>query len=115
MDYPSQGFMPGRTMTRPYVLADSPYELEIRRLRGLERELGPTTTRHLAELGVAAGWRCLEVGAGAGGVARWLVDRVGPEGRVVATDIDPRFLDAERHPGLEIRRHDITADDLEEG
>jgi SAM-dependent methyltransferase len=52
------------------------------------------------------------VGAGAGGIARWLANRVGPEGRVVATDIDLRFLDAE---GFEVRRHNITADDLEEG
>jgi hypothetical protein len=33
---------------------------------------------------------------------------------VVATDINTRFLDALDHPNLEVRRHDIIADELEE-
>jgi SAM-dependent methyltransferase len=52
--------------------------------------------------------RCLEVGAGAGSMARWLVARAGNDGRVVATDIDTRFLDA--GASYEIRHHDIVAD-----
>src|SRR6516225_10598200 len=36
---------------------------------------------------VQPGWRCLEVGAGRGSMAAWLADRVGPKGRVVATDV----------------------------
>jgi hypothetical protein len=47
-------------------------------------------------------------------VARWLAGQVGPTGHVVATDIDPRFL-ADREPaGVEVRRHDITVDPIEE-
>jgi ubiquinone/menaquinone biosynthesis C-methylase UbiE len=42
---------------------------------------------------VTDGWHCLEVGFGAGGVALWLAGQVGSTGRVVAVDIDPRFLD----------------------
>ena len=34
----------------------------------------------------------LEIGAGGGSIARWLAERVGPTGSVLATDIDPRFI-----------------------
>lgn len=99
-----------------YLLNESPYEAERQRLLQLEAEWGGKTHRHLQELGVSAGWRCLEVGAGAGGVAAWLAERVGASGQVVATDINPRFLDAAQlPPQVEIRRHDITSDPLEEG
>jgi SAM-dependent methyltransferase len=48
-------------------------------------------------------------------VARWLAARVGPTGRVVATDLDPRFLDGLATAGVEVRRHDILVDPMEEG
>jgi hypothetical protein len=41
--------------------------------------------------------------------------RVGPSGQVLATDLDPRFLDDHGHDNLEVRRHEITADPLPEG
>jgi SAM-dependent methyltransferase len=37
---------------------------------------------------------------------------VAPDGQVVATDIDTRFLEALKDPGIEVRRHDITTDEL---
>jgi len=74
----------------------------------------PGTVRHLTELGVGLGWRCLEVGAGGGSIAGWLCDRVGPDGKVTATDIDTRFLDRLGKLNLEVRRHDIVGDPLPE-
>jgi SAM-dependent methyltransferase len=53
------------------------------------------------------------VAAGDGSVARWLANRVGPDGRVVATDLNPRFLLGHGPPNLEVRRHNILKDDLE--
>ena len=85
-----------------------------RRFAGLTLALDPGTTRHLAERGVGQGWRCLEVGAGGGSVARWLAQRVGPTGSVLATDIDTRFLDGLQAPNLEVRRHDVGAEPLPE-
>ena len=64
------------------------------------------------EIGVGRGWSCLEVGAGAGSIARWLAHRVGPTGRVVATDLDTRFFEDAAEANLEIWRHDITGDPL---
>ncbi len=68
--------------------------------------------RHFEALGAGAGWRCLEIGAGGGSVAAWLCDRADPEGYVLATDLDPRFVEALELPNLEARRHDITVDPI---
>ncbi len=94
---------------------DSASEQERQRLAILEAVQDPDTIRRLEALGVGDGWRCLEIGAGAGSIARWLCQRVGDSGRVVATDLDTRFLDALDAVNLEVRRHDIATDDLEEG
>jgi len=74
----------------------------------------PGTIRHLEACGVGRGWHCLEVGGGGGSIASWLADRVGPTGRVLATDIDPRFLEPLNLPNLEVHRHDIGTDPLPE-
>ncbi len=69
-----------------------------RRLQMLEAVYDPLTLRHLEMVGVGPGWRCLEVGAGAGSITRALAERVGPQGRVAAVDLDPRFLLTSRPP-----------------
>jgi len=100
-------------MSEPrYLWSDEKYEAELNRLRSLEELYDPTTIRHLESIGVSEGWNCLEVGAGAGSVAQWLSSRVGSTGRVVAVDIDPRFLRRISAPNLEIRQNDILKDDL---
>lgn len=88
---------------------------ELTRLQALERLNDPATIAHLEATGVGPGWRCLEVGGGAGSIARWLCERVGPEGRVVATDLDVRFLELIEAENLEVRTHDIMEDELETG
>src|SRR5215216_2358713 len=70
-----------------YVMSDAPPAAELRRLREIDEYMGPTSERRIAQLGIARGWRCLEVGAGAGGVARWMAERVGPSGTVTAVDL----------------------------
>jgi 2-polyprenyl-3-methyl-5-hydroxy-6-metoxy-1,4-benzoquinol methylase len=96
-----------------YVL-DNAWEHERERLAGLEEKLDPGTTRYLDAIGVGAGWSCLEVAGGGGSITQWLCRRVAPTGRVVATDVDTRFLDALDEPNLQVIRHDITSDDLPE-
>lgn len=88
---------------------------EEERLGGLSRFYDPGTRRHLDSIGVGAGWNCLEVGAGAGSIACWLASRVGPTGRVLATDLDTGLLDRLSVSNLEVRRHDIVTDDLPAG
>ena len=82
------------------------------RLALLEACLDPATTRRMMTLGVGEGWTCLDVEAGGGAIAQWLCTRVGASGRVLATDIDTRFLEALAAPNLEIRRHNVVTDPL---
>jgi ubiquinone/menaquinone biosynthesis C-methylase UbiE len=60
-------------------------------------------------------WHCLEIGGGGGSIAEWLCRRVGPSGRVVATDINTQYLQALDLENLEVRAHDIVSDELEQG
>jgi SAM-dependent methyltransferase len=96
-----------------YLAKDSPDAFEHARLALLTQIADPITTRRLADLGVGPGWRCLDVGAGNGSVARWLAGRVGLEGHVVATDLNPRFLGGHGLPNLEVRRHNVLEEDPE--
>ena len=71
-----------------------------------------TTIMHLERIGVDQGWRCWEIGAGPGSIAQWLAKRCGPDGSVLATDIDTRFLEQGGPANLVVRRHDIVSDPL---
>lgn len=93
---------------------DNSWERERARLAGIESHLDPATTTFLEERGVGAGWVCLEIAGGGGSIAAWLCDRVGPQGRVVATDLDTRFLDLIEAPNITVLRHDIVTDELPE-
>jgi SAM-dependent methyltransferase len=84
------------------------------RLSALAAIFDPGTVRHLTEMGVTEGWTCLEIGAGGGTIANWLCDSVGPEGHVVATDIDTHFLKSLDKANLEARPHNIASDPLPE-
>jgi SAM-dependent methyltransferase len=90
-----------------YIFGDADHERELERLRALERAFDGETRRWLEELEPRAGWRCVEVGAGAGSIARWMREQVGPEGKVLAIDLDPRFLAGMAAPGLEIFGGDV--------
>lgn len=97
-----------------YALGDTADDAELTRLGHLESFCDPITIAHMERIGVGAGWRCLEVAAGRGSIARWLAGRVGSSGSVLATDLDPRFL-SDVPANVEVRRHDIDHDELETG
>lgn len=96
----------------PYLFTHEE-KTERERLAAIEAGLDPITIEGLEKLEVAAGWTCLEIGAGGGSMAEWLCNRVGPDGRVVATDLETKFLEAIDAPNLEVRKHDITKEELE--
>ncbi|MFE0631284.1 class I SAM-dependent methyltransferase [Streptomyces sp. NPDC058864] len=73
-----------------------------------------TTLARLRLLGAGPGWRCLDVGAGTGTVARGLL-REARVSEVVAVDRDVRFLTARPVPGLTVRQADVTEDDFPPG
>lgn len=95
-----------------YYVFDNAWEHARRRLTLLEQCFDAGTIRRLQSLGVQPGWRCLEAGAGAGSIALWLCSRVGPSGRVLAVDLDTRFLDHLDEPNLDVAQLDLRTDEL---
>ncbi|GLZ40837.1 class I SAM-dependent methyltransferase [Actinokineospora sp. NBRC 105648] len=81
------------------------------RLDSIQSSVDDFSTGILQGLGPRADWSCLELGAGAGSIAYWLAERC-PAGRVVAVDLDPRHLDADR---VEVVEADITDPGFEPG
>jgi SAM-dependent methyltransferase len=75
----------------------------------MEEVFDPYSIANLDRIGVGAGWRCLEVGAGGGSIARAMADRAGGE-NVVATDLSTRLLDPLTELGVTVLRHDVTVD-----
>src|SRR2546423_4779074 len=99
----------------PHTAGSAPdhrYLLDNARVEAGERftwlaELFDGVTRgHFDRFGVKAGWRCWEVGAGGPSIPEALATAVGPTGYVLATDINPAWLDP--HGGYEVLRHDIV-------
>ncbi|RZU54052.1 methyltransferase family protein [Krasilnikovia cinnamomea] len=86
---------------------DSPRERE--RLESIQGSVDAVTVGILDNLGVRSSWHCLELGAGAGSIAYWLADHCR-DGRVVAADIDTRYLDPGYAAHLEIQEVDVTAE-----
>lgn len=98
----------GRDLFEP----EDPHEAE--RTDAGAQVYDPVTTRRLRALGAGPGVRCLEVGAGTGTVARWLLEEAGAE-EVVALDRDTTALSSLRHPRLRVVTADLTDPGLDPG
>ncbi|MGA2711746.1 MAG: methyltransferase domain-containing protein [Bryobacteraceae bacterium] len=91
---------------------------EIERLLVQSAAMAPDTLTMLNLIGVRAGWFCLDVGCGPGGISRTLSQLVGPNGRVVGLDMNSDFLEHARvdSPGnVEFRHGDAYKTDLPPG
>jgi SAM-dependent methyltransferase len=104
----ADGNTPGYTL-------DNQWRAARKRLDLLEAAFDPFTERNLDKVGVEPGWRCLEVGAGGGSVARMLCERVGPRGHVTAVDLELALLADVWAPNLDARKLDVVTDELPEG
>jgi SAM-dependent methyltransferase len=91
---------------------DNPDEFE--RLRLLEAWGDPDTHTVMRTIGLASAWRCLEIGAGAGSIARWLAGQCA-DGSVVAVDMDTRYLGEQGRDNLAWRACDVHSLDLPDG
>lgn len=92
-------------MEKDYIF-DTSSDLGRHHMDCLENVLDGPTTRLLEAIGVRPGQRCLDLGAGGGSITRWLAERTGPTGKVVAVDIATDHL--VEAPGIEVHRHDIV-------
>jgi len=111
---PGRNQKQGDEQSTSYVFDNASAEAA-HRFRALEAIFDPGSKRLLVELGVKRGWSCLEAGAGSGSIAAWLSERVGHEGRVLATDIDTRHLRHLRFGNLTVQDHDLRHAPLPEG
>jgi SAM-dependent methyltransferase len=105
-----------RRSTDPYSVGALSHDIptELHRLRLLEDQLDPVSTAVLADRELPAAPRCLELGAGAGSMARWMAER-HPAGQVTAVDVDARYLDSAWAPNLDVREDDIRTLDFPAG
>ncbi len=75
-----------------YIFDENSKERELRRLQLVERANDLTSIALLEETGMEPGWHCLELGAGAGSILRWLGQRVGSSGLAVGMDKNTAYL-----------------------
>jgi SAM-dependent methyltransferase len=97
-------------MPRDYIY-DQGFSEERARLASMESLWDPGSRLLLDGLGIGAGWRCLEVGAGGGSLVNWMAGRGAT---VLAIDIDTRFVEPLAGDAIEVRRVDIRTDELPE-
>jgi ubiquinone/menaquinone biosynthesis C-methylase UbiE len=101
-----------------YPFADRVAEYE--RLIAQGGIFDPLTLRLLQAAGLAPGMRVLDIGSGAGNVARLVAEIVGPGGTVVGIDTDPAAVELASQknssPNIEFRVADLrTLDGIEGG
>ncbi|MBV9685290.1 MAG: class I SAM-dependent methyltransferase [Solirubrobacterales bacterium] len=96
-----------------YVFGEDVQE-ERERLAAVERAVDGSSRNALLEVGVDVGWRCWEVGAGRGSIARWLSVVVGTAGQVLATDLTDEWFDPAA-TDVRFQRHDVVRDPVPEG
>jgi ubiquinone/menaquinone biosynthesis C-methylase UbiE len=70
---------------------------EIERLRVQSKAVEPDAVAMLERFGSMAGWVCLDIGCGPGGITDLLSTRVGPAGLVIGLDMNAQFLEHSRH------------------
>jgi ubiquinone/menaquinone biosynthesis C-methylase UbiE len=89
-------------------------DFERRRLALLAEVTDRYTAAQLDMVGVQPGWRCVDIGAGNGSTTRMLADRVGVTGSVLALDLDTRLLEPLNGNQIEVRRHNLLTDPLDD-
>ncbi len=80
---------PNEPAVGEYLLPNT-WEKARERLTALQDSVNPLSKQWLTC--VEPGHHCLEVGPGLGSMTQYIAGRCGPEGRVVAVDIDDQFL-----------------------
>lgn len=98
------------------LVSNSGYLLENRKAEAAQRFTAlsalfdPVTLRQFDACGIAAGWRCWEVGAGGPALVQMIAARVGHAGHVLATDIDDSWAKVAASQNVEVRKHDVVRD-----
>ncbi len=97
-----------------YLLSNSAEAAEAR-LEALAEIFDPITVAHADRLGIRAGWRCWEIGAGSMSIPSYLASVVGDSGYVLATDIDTSRMSDSPAGNISVQAHDVANDPLPTG
>jgi SAM-dependent methyltransferase len=103
--------------TGDYPIAGAQFD-ELERLRLQDEAWAGDAAVLLDRIGIARGWRCLDLGCGPKGLTDVLSDRVGAEGAVVGLEFNRRFVEIARRsaaPNTEIIQGDAFATGLPDG
>lgn len=98
----------------PYIFTENEQDQEFRRLQLLEQAFDEKTKETIQNTGIGLGWKCLEIGAGAGSILQWLSELVGPNGLVVGLDKNTTYLQHLHEPQIKIIEGLIQEFDLDE-
>lgn len=99
-------------MDPKYIFNNIEDRSEYERLQLIEQVFDPYTQSYVERIGLRPGASCLEIGPGAGSFMRWLCERVGPDGRVTALDLNTRFVSSENLPNLTVMQGDVSKEEL---
>ncbi len=81
-----------------YIFSDNQEDNEYYRLRLLEEAFDKKTKRILRDAGLIEGWKCLEIGPGAGSILKWMAGIVGDTGVVVGLDKSTKYFKDAKDP-----------------
>ena len=93
--------------TNEYIFDDHEQDQELMRLRMIEELFDPATIAHLEQAGIRMGWGCLELGAGAGSIMKWMGSVVGASGSVVGVDKNANHLQNLSDPPFKVVEGDF--------
>lgn len=96
-----------------YIFECNAEDRELVRLKLIEAATDHETISLLGQIGIASGWTCMELGAGAGSIAEWMGTRVGSDGLVLAVDKKTLYLDRLSGPPYRILTGEFLALDIE--
>lgn len=96
-----------------YIFETAQQKAEFERLKMIEEAFDEKTQEIIQYSGIAPGWKCLELGFGAGSILRWMIDSVGSEGKIVGIDKNIRFIKENNAKQVEIIEGDILDIELE--
>ncbi|MGL5795642.1 MAG: SAM-dependent methyltransferase, partial [Waterburya sp.] len=60
-----------------YIFTDTQFTSELERLQLIEKISDTASRQLMLATGLTTGWQCLEVGAGAGSIMKWMSSTVG--------------------------------------
>lgn len=76
-----------------YIFESAEQNAEFERMKLIEGAFDEQTKAIIQNTGIAPGWRCLELGTGAGSILKWMSFLVGNKGKVVGIDKNIKFIE----------------------